>query len=181
MSSVLTRAWMVHCKGSFVASMTATLRQMDDYHYAHLISTFGKIRSDVVDFLMETFIMFKDLIGKNVYPSDWVIMNMMQNKVFLRAINQYAAVLNKKFLDQTNFELQLWNNYFHLAVAFLTQESLQLENFSSDKRAKIFQKYQDMRRHIGFEIRDMWYNLGPHKIKFIPRDGGSHPGDDACS
>uniref|UniRef100_A0A669C7X8 Dedicator of cytokinesis 1 n=1 Tax=Oreochromis niloticus TaxID=8128 RepID=A0A669C7X8_ORENI len=153
--------------GSFVASMTAVLRQMDDYHYAHLISTFGKIRSDV-DFLMETFIMFKDLIGKNVYPSDWIIMNMMQNKVFLRAISQYAAVLNKKFLDQTNFELQLWNNYFHLAVAFLTQESLQLENFSSDKRAKIFHRYQDMRRQIGFEIRDMWYNLGPHKIKFIP-------------
>ncbi|KAJ8284749.1 hypothetical protein COCON_G00035990 [Conger conger] len=153
--------------GSFVASMTATLRQMEEYHYAHLINTFGKMRSDVVDFLMETFIMFKDLIGKNVYPADWVIMNMMQNKVFLRAINQYAAVLNKKFLDQTNFELQLWNNYFHLAVAFLTQESLQLENFSSDKRAKIFHKYQDMRRQIGFEIRDMWYNLGPHKIKFI--------------
>ncbi|KAJ8404831.1 hypothetical protein AAFF_G00332180 [Aldrovandia affinis] len=154
--------------GSFVASMTATLRQMEEYHYAHLISTFGKMRSDVVDFLMETFIMFKDLIGKNVYPADWVIMNMMQNRVFLRAINQYAAVLNKKFLDQANFELQLWNNYFHLAVAFLTQESLQLENFSSDKRAKIFHKYQDMRRQIGFEIRDMWYNLGPHKIKFIP-------------
>ncbi|MBN3290076.1 DOCK1 protein, partial [Polypterus senegalus] len=154
--------------GNFVASMTAILRQMEDYHYAHLISTFGKMRTDVVDFLMETFIMFKDLIGKNVYPADWVIMNMMQNKVFLRAINQYAAVLNKRFLDQTNFELQLWNNYFHLAVAFLTQESLQLENFSTDKRAKIFQKYQDMRRQIGFEIRDMWYNLGPHKIKFIP-------------
>ncbi|TNN73880.1 Dedicator of cytokinesis protein 1 [Liparis tanakae] len=29
-------------------------------------------------------------------------------------------------------------------------------------------RYQDMRRQIGFEIRDMWYNLGPHKIKFIP-------------
>ncbi|XP_075889561.1 dedicator of cytokinesis protein 1 [Nelusetta ayraudi] len=154
--------------GGFVASMTATLRQMDDHHYTHLISTFGKIRSDVVDFLMETFIMFKVLIGKNVYPSDWIIMNMMQNKVFLRAINQYAVVLNKMFLDQTNFELQLWNNYFHLAVAFLTQESLQLENFSSDKRTKIFHRYQDMRRQIGFEIRDMWYNLGPHKNKFIP-------------
>ncbi|TNN73876.1 Dedicator of cytokinesis protein 1 [Liparis tanakae] len=89
------RDLLVHIRpppGSFVASMTATLRQMDDYHYAHLISTFGKIRSDVVvstpsprgrlyeDFLMETFIMFKDLIGKNVYPSDWVIMNIMQNK-----------------------------------------------------------------------------------------------------
>uniref|UniRef100_A0A8C3KY59 Dedicator of cytokinesis 1 n=1 Tax=Chrysolophus pictus TaxID=9089 RepID=A0A8C3KY59_CHRPC len=153
--------------GSFVACMTAILRQMEDYHYAHLIKTFGKMRSDV-DFLMETFIMFKNLIGKNVYPFDWVIMNMMQNKVFLRAINQYADMLNKKFLDQANFELQLWNNYFHLAVAFLTQESLQLENFSSAKRAKILNKYGDMRRQIGFEIRDMWYNLGQHKIKFIP-------------
>ncbi|XP_023601649.1 LOW QUALITY PROTEIN: dedicator of cytokinesis protein 1 [Myotis lucifugus] len=148
--------------------MTAILRQMEDYHYAHLITTFGKMRTDVVDFLMETFIMFKNLIGKNVYPFDWVIMNMMQNKVFLRAINQYADMLNKKFLDQANFELQLWNNYFHLAVAFLTQESLQLENFSSAKRAKILNKYGDMRRQIGFEIRDMWYNLGQHKIKFIP-------------
>uniref|UniRef100_A0A8C1XT54 Dedicator of cytokinesis 1 n=1 Tax=Cyprinus carpio TaxID=7962 RepID=A0A8C1XT54_CYPCA len=147
--------------GSFVACMTGTLRQMDDYHYTHLISTFGKMRTDVVDFLMETFIMFKDLIGKNVYPADWVIMNMMQNKVFLRAINQYAAVLSKKFLDQTNFELQLWNNYFHLAVAFLTQESLQLENFSSDKRAKIFQKHANLR--ISSQ-----HPAGPHKIKFIP-------------
>ncbi|XP_053307198.1 dedicator of cytokinesis protein 1 isoform X2 [Spea bombifrons] len=67
--------------GNFVASMTAILRQMEDYHYGHLIKTFGKMRTDVVDFLMETFIMFKNLIGKNVYPSDWVIMNMMQNKV----------------------------------------------------------------------------------------------------
>uniref|UniRef100_A0A8C9BNT0 Dedicator of cytokinesis 1 n=1 Tax=Phocoena sinus TaxID=42100 RepID=A0A8C9BNT0_PHOSS len=154
--------------GNFVACMTAILRQMEDYHYAHLIKTFGKMRTDVVDFLMETFIMFKNLIGKNVYPFDWVIMNMMQNKVFLRAINQYADMLNKKFLDQANFELQLWNNYFHLAVAFLTQESLQLENFSSAKRGKILNKYGDMRRQIGFEIRDMWYNLGQHKIKFIP-------------
>lgn len=39
-----------------------------------------KMFSLLQDFLMETFIMFKDLIGKNVYPSDWVIMNMMQNK-----------------------------------------------------------------------------------------------------
>ncbi|EMP42182.1 Dedicator of cytokinesis protein 1 [Chelonia mydas] len=35
-------------QGNFVASMTAILRQMEDYHYAHLIKTFGKMRSDVV-------------------------------------------------------------------------------------------------------------------------------------
>ncbi|GCC22344.1 hypothetical protein chiPu_0000731 [Chiloscyllium punctatum] len=34
--------------GNFVACMTAILRQMEDYHYAHLIKVFGKMRSDVV-------------------------------------------------------------------------------------------------------------------------------------
>lgn len=29
---------------------------------------------------METFIMFKDLIGKNVYPVDWMAMSMIQNR-----------------------------------------------------------------------------------------------------
>lgn len=32
------------------------------------------------DFLMEIFILFKDLIGKTVYPSDWMVMNMVQNR-----------------------------------------------------------------------------------------------------
>ncbi|XP_052047074.1 dedicator of cytokinesis protein 5 isoform X2 [Apodemus sylvaticus] len=153
--------------GSFVACMIAVLRQMEDSHYSLYISTF-KTRQDIMDFLMETFIMFKDLIGKNVYAKDWMVMNMTQNRVFLRAINQFAEVLTKSFMDQASFELQLWNNYFHLAVAFLTHESLQLETFSEAKRNKIVKKYGDMRKEIGFRIRDMWYNLGPHKIKFIP-------------
>ncbi|XP_007936972.1 dedicator of cytokinesis protein 5 [Orycteropus afer afer] len=153
--------------GSFVACMIAILQQMDDSHYSHYISTF-KTRQDIIDFLMETFIMFKDLIGKNVYAKDWMVMNMTQSRVFLRAINQFAEVLTRFFMDQASFELQLWNNYFHLAVAFLTHESLQLESFSQAKRNKIVKKYGDMRKEIGFRIRDMWYNLGPHKIKFIP-------------
>lgn len=38
-------------------------------------------------------------------------------RVFLRAINQYAAVLSKKFLDQANFELQVRaENSFHLPL-----------------------------------------------------------------
>ncbi|KAJ8401055.1 hypothetical protein AAFF_G00390120 [Aldrovandia affinis] len=152
--------------GQYLACMTAVLKQMDNAHYTLYISTF-KTRQDIIDFLMETFIMFKDLMG-NVFPSDWMIMNLLQIQVFLRAINQYSDVLNKYFLDQAHFELQLWNNYFHLTVAFLTHKSLQLESFSQEKRNKIINKYGDMRKTIGFRIRDMWYNLGPHKMKFIP-------------
>uniref|UniRef100_A0A8C3MEM7 Uncharacterized protein n=1 Tax=Geospiza parvula TaxID=87175 RepID=A0A8C3MEM7_GEOPR len=120
------------------------------------------------DFLMETFILFKDLIGKTVYPGDWVVMNMVQNREFLCAINHFATTLTEMFLSNSDFELQLWNNYFHLAVAFLTQDSLQLENFSPAKRNSILAKYGDMRAMIGASIRDMWYSLGQRKIEFIP-------------
>uniref|UniRef100_F6XFM6 Dedicator of cytokinesis 2 n=1 Tax=Xenopus tropicalis TaxID=8364 RepID=F6XFM6_XENTR len=151
----------------FVACMTAILNQMTNQHYTVYIETF-KSNYDLVDFLMETFIMFKDLIGKNVYPCDWITMSMVQNRVFLRAINKFAETMNQKFLENMNFEVQLWNNYFHLAVAFITQDSLQLENFSHDKRNEILNKYGDMRCLIGFAIRDMWYKLGQNKICFIP-------------
>ncbi|XP_070790171.1 dedicator of cytokinesis protein 2 [Pituophis catenifer annectens] len=151
----------------FVACMTAILDQMNDQHYSSYIETF-QTSSELVDFLMETFIMFKDLIGKNVYPLDWIAMSMVQNRVFLRAINKFSETMNHKFLENMNFEEQLWNNYFHLAVAFITQDTLQLEQFSHGKCIKILNKYGDMRRLIGFAIRDMWYKLGQNKIRFIP-------------
>lgn len=50
--------------------------------------------------------MFKDLMG-NIFPADWMVMNLVQMQVFLRAINQYSDVLNMYFLEQTHFELQV--------------------------------------------------------------------------
>ncbi|KFO74130.1 Dedicator of cytokinesis protein 2, partial [Cuculus canorus] len=154
-------------RSHYVACMAAILSQMDKDHYSSYIRAFPS-RPELMDFLMETFILFKDLIGKTVYPSDWMVMNMVQNREFLHAINLFATTLMEKFLSNSSFELQLWNNYFHLAVAFLTQESLQLENFSQAKRSRILAKYGDMRAAIGASIRDMWYSLGHRKIEFIP-------------
>uniref|UniRef100_A0A8C5ILH9 DOCK2 protein n=1 Tax=Junco hyemalis TaxID=40217 RepID=A0A8C5ILH9_JUNHY len=151
----------------YVACMATILSQMDKDHYSTYIQAFPS-RPELMDFLMETFILFKDLIGKTVYPGDWVVMNMVQNREFLRAINHFATTLTEMFLSDSDFELQLWNNYFHLAVAFLTQDSLQLENFSPGKRNSILAKYGDMRATIGASIRDMWYSLGQRKIEFIP-------------
>ncbi|NXC88556.1 DOCK2 protein, partial [Cercotrichas coryphoeus] len=175
----------------YVACMAAILSQMDKDHYSTYIQAFPS-RPELMDFLMETFILFKDLIGKTVYPGDWMVMNMVQNREFLRAINHFATTLTEMFLSNSDFELQvggcclspasgqvslvlipvlplqLWNNYFHLAVAFLTQDSLQLENFSPAKRNSILAKYGDMRATIGASIRDMWYSLGQRKIEFIP-------------
>lgn len=73
---------------------------------------------------METFIMFKNLMG-NVFPPDWMIMNLHQMKVFLRAIDQYSDVLNKYFLDST---------YFHLQVSLKRNvKGFQVNNYASGK------------------------------------------------
>uniref|UniRef100_A0A669EE67 Dedicator of cytokinesis 2 n=1 Tax=Oreochromis niloticus TaxID=8128 RepID=A0A669EE67_ORENI len=178
--SVLKRYLDVSSRGEQCEPILRTLKALEYIFkfivrsrmlYSHSIFSFVSCSSCLLllqDFLMESFLLFKDLIGKHVYPSDWMAMIMVQNRVFLRAINTYADTMKEKFLNNDDFEVQLWNNYFHLAVAFITQESLQLQHFSPTKRNKILAKYGDMRRLIGFAIRDIWYKLGSHKICFIP-------------
>lgn len=47
---------------------------------------------------MESFLLFKDLIGKHVYPSDWMAMIMVQNRY---------SVTCMKTLREQRFE-DLW-------------------------------------------------------------------------
>lgn len=56
--------------------------------------------------------------------------------------------------------IQIWSNYFNLAVEFLTQPSLQLEKFTDVKREKIIEKYGDMRVLMGYQILNVWSKLG---------------------
>ncbi|KAJ8317295.1 hypothetical protein KUTeg_005199 [Tegillarca granosa] len=70
------------------------------------------------------------------------------------------------FMDKGNYNL--WSCFFHCSISFLTQRALQLESFSQSKRNKVINRYKDMRRETGFEIRQMWFQLGIHKIYFIP-------------
>lgn len=44
------------------------------------------------DFLMESFLLFKDLIGKHVYPSDWMAMIMVQNRYQTTTYQKPSAV-----------------------------------------------------------------------------------------
>jgi dedicator of cytokinesis protein 1 len=51
---------------------------------------------------------------------------------------------------------------------YVCQPALQLESFTQTKRRQVLARYRDMRREMGFEIRTMWFNLGQHKINFVP-------------
>ncbi|KAK2584698.1 hypothetical protein KPH14_007033 [Odynerus spinipes] len=131
--------------GNLVSVMLAIFRQMTQHHYEVYINHFGT-KFDLLDFLMEILLVFKDLVSRSVFPGDWCEMIMLQN----------------------NFEHQAWSNFFHCAIAFLTQPALQLETFTPSKRNRIITRYNDMRRETAFEIRSMWFNLGQHKIQFVP-------------
>ncbi|XP_031549558.1 dedicator of cytokinesis protein 1-like [Actinia tenebrosa] len=153
--------------GNYVACLTAMLQLMDEEHYRKYVNNFMS-KEELRDFLVELFLLFGEFVSNNVYPRDWMVMTMVQNGVILNAIQHFSEALLTMFLRGDDFEVQLWNNFFHLSVAFITQESLQLENFSSAKKDKILEKYSDMRMIIGLKINSMWHHLGAHKTKFIP-------------
>uniref|UniRef100_A0A669C8S2 Dedicator of cytokinesis 2 n=1 Tax=Oreochromis niloticus TaxID=8128 RepID=A0A669C8S2_ORENI len=128
-----------------VACMTAILSQMDDRHYCTYIETF----SGTTDLVVSASHTYPQI---NNYQFEYMSFNFPGNCIFMCNISQLCLILMPSFL----------------LFAFITQESLQLQHFSPTKRNKILAKYGDMRRLIGFAIRDIWYKLGSHKICFIP-------------
>ncbi|XP_063227619.1 dedicator of cytokinesis protein 3 [Bacillus rossius redtenbacheri] len=153
--------------GCLVACLVGLLQLLDEFHYKRLWEELGD-RKPRKDFLLRVFLVFRDLVKQEVFPPDWLVIRMVTNNVMLSALQELAQPLVFDFLDVRHFDNQLWSNYFNLAVAYLTQPSLQLEKFSEVKREKIIEKYGDMRVLMGFQILSMWSNLGEHKINFIP-------------
>nr|CAD7428799.1 unnamed protein product [Timema monikensis] len=142
--------------GNLVAVMLAIFRQMTAHHFEKYISHFSTTM-DLLDFLMEILLVFKDLVSRPVFSRDWCQMIMLQNSVILKSLRFFSHTIRDYFFQP--FEIQAWNNFFHCAIAFLTQPSLQLETFSQNKRSRIVARYKDMRRETSFEIRAMWFNL----------------------
>ena len=68
--------------------------------------------------------------------------------------------------------LQLWNNFFHCAISFLTQEHLQLENFHSSKRNKIISGYI-----TNLRLEEVWYFVTNKDVRnAVERTIGSYDG-----
>ncbi|XP_053976094.1 dedicator of cytokinesis protein 1 isoform X2 [Hylaeus volcanicus] len=151
--------------GNLVSVMLAIFRQMTQHHYEIYINHFGT-KFDLLDYLMEILLVFKDLVSKSVFPGDWCDMIMLQSSIILKSLRYFSGTIRDYFF--TDFEQQAWSNFFHCAIAFLTQPVLQLETFTPSKRNRIVSRYNDMRRETAFEIRSMWFNLGQHKILFVP-------------
>ena len=156
---------------SAVTNMTALLGAMRNSHYGEFIARFTADdpedgRRDLIDFINEFLAMSRDLIENGVFPELWSSMILMQNSVCLKATRQLADTIRDCLKEP--FESHAWSNFFHFAVKFITQESLQLEKFPESKRQKVYAQYRDMRKEMADIVKKMWFNLGKQKIRFIP-------------
>lgn len=152
--------------GNLVAIMLAIFRNMTENHYKMYVNHFNT-RFDLQDFLTEILLVFKELVSKPVFPCDWLDMIMHQNTVILESLRNFAQIIKDHFFDP--FEKQVWSNFFHCSIAFLIQPALQLDQFTKNKTSMILSRYCDIRRETATEICNMWYNLGEHKIIFVPQ------------
>ncbi|XP_059476423.1 dedicator of cytokinesis protein 3 isoform X1 [Neocloeon triangulifer] len=157
--------------GYLVACLVGILQLMETSHYRLIWAELSSRESTkpLKDFLLRLFLVFRDLVKQDVFPQDWFVMKAETNLVMLEALKEFSFPLTNRFLaDRHAFDHQLWTNYFNLAVSFLTQPALQLEQFSEVKRNKVVIRYSDLRVVMGFQILEMWSTLGEHKIAFIP-------------
>lgn len=155
---------------SLIAVLLGLLEQMEEEHYKMVfdeLSLSGETK-ELKDFLHRSLLVFKELLTQDVFPHDWLVMKMSANDIIRKALEEFAKPLVYRFLGPNSFDSQLWCSYFSLAVAFLTQPSLQLEHYHEAKRRKILNTYGDMRVSMGLQILSMWSQLGNHKLHFIP-------------
>nr|XP_020445334.1 dedicator of cytokinesis protein 3-like [Monopterus albus] len=75
----------------------------------------------------------------SIFPRDWNIMRLLTSNIILTTVQYLSPALHKNFTE-AEFDFKVWNSYFSLAVLYINQPSLQLENLSPAKRKKILDK-----------------------------------------
>ncbi|XP_068154340.1 dedicator of cytokinesis protein 3 isoform X1 [Drosophila tropicalis] len=155
-----------------VACLLGLLQLLDETHYKRYWDELTPYKDprDLKEFLSKSLLVYEELLTQDwlVFPNDWLVMKLAANDVLRISLEEFAKPLVYRFLGPQAFDSQLWWSYFSLAVSFLTQPSLQLEQYREPKRLKILHSHGDMRVLMGFQILSMWSQLGEQKLHFIP-------------
>ncbi|RXG50805.1 Dedicator of cytokinesis protein 1 [Armadillidium vulgare] len=154
----------------FVAVFISLLRQVPKEKFFEYLESFETV--ELKDNLSDLLMVIKDLIDSPVFPADWCEMICLLNSVLMKVLNLIGEVIIERMKEP--FVDIIWNNFFHTAVRFITQPSLQLQKFTPSKRNKILRRYKDLRRETAKIVKKLWISLGQHKIRFIVRSGNGY-------
>uniref|UniRef100_A0AAZ3QC61 Dedicator of cytokinesis 3 n=1 Tax=Oncorhynchus tshawytscha TaxID=74940 RepID=A0AAZ3QC61_ONCTS len=141
------------CTGEYVSCLLSLLRQMSDIHFNHLLDNFQS-KEEVKEFLLKIFCVFRNLMKLSIFPRDWNVMRLLTN-IEYHCLSTFFCFANVCCVCVTG---QVWNSYFSLAVLYISQPSLQLENTTPAKRKNVLDKYSD----------SFLSSPGENKIHFIP-------------
>ncbi|PIO23609.1 hypothetical protein AB205_0141420 [Aquarana catesbeiana] len=111
---------------------------MSDTHYQHLLHNFQS-KEELKEFLLKIFCVFRNLLKLSVFPPDWTVMRLLASNIIVTTIQYVSPAVHKNFCEG-DFDFKVWNSYFSLAVLFINQPSLQMENFAAGKRRRILDK-----------------------------------------
>ncbi|XP_028302238.1 dedicator of cytokinesis protein 3-like isoform X4 [Gouania willdenowi] len=153
--------------GEYVSCLLSLLRQMKDSHFQHLMENFQS-KDELKEFLLKVLCVFRNLMKISIFPKDWNVLRLLTSSVILNTSQQLSSALHENFTEDDFFDFQVWNSYFSLAVLYINQPSLQLENLSSTKKKKVLDRYGDMRVMMTYQMFNMWQKLGENKVHFIP-------------
>ncbi|CAF0752403.1 unnamed protein product [Rotaria sp. Silwood1] len=152
---------------NFATGVIAILRIMDDEHYIDFLRQMDHI--SLHDFFLDAFGLIKDLVTIPIFSNDWSEMLLLQNSIFVRAMNKFVCRLVEDLPHFNEQSVELWQLYFECIVQFIIQPCLQLESFTTNKRKRILSRYKDLRIEASNDFKTMWFCLyEQHKLNFIP-------------
>ena len=173
--------------GSYLLCLLVLLDRMSAAHYERLFET--RSARQCKELLAHLFMVFLNALY--YYADGWLEVKMAVNRVLLQAMTvlRRRIMSSEAFLggakqslntSSTSFDLALWKTYFKLAVAFITQQRLQMEVVGGDssngssslpfwKRRLLVDTYGgDLRLLMGAELVAAWRSLGvEEKAAFI--------------
>ena len=101
-----------------MSCLTGLLEIMDEDNFLKLWENLGN-RGQVKQFLLQTFMLFHDLIDSEQFPPDWSAIRLcVTGKVVLKTMQELAKPLLMYFKDISEehvvFDNQLWTGFFTL-------------------------------------------------------------------
>ena len=94
-------------QGSLVSCLMGMLELMNEKNYLCLWDNLGT-RNRVKNILLQTFLLFHDLVDSEVYPKEWSVMRLTATgRIMLCTMQELAKPLVLYFKDVENFDNQV--------------------------------------------------------------------------
>ena len=82
------------------------------------------------DFLNDFMLALSNILKTPLFPSSWVSMILIQSRGVAKALGNISKALLDSFLQSHSFNPLIWDEFFSVCMEFVTQPSLQVEQFS---------------------------------------------------